>query len=53
MNFCDGRGYGVLVVNKTGCDGPTFDVEAMVSPMCKTIGKIRSRESELHAWEKT
>ena len=30
MNFCDGSGYGVWVVNRTGCEGPAFDVEDMV-----------------------
>ena len=40
MNFCDGSGYGVLVVNRIGCDGPTFEVEAMVNCnpiLCKPI----------------
>ena len=29
INFCVGKGYGVLVVNMTATDGPEDDVEAI------------------------
>ena len=38
MNFCDGSGYCVWVVNRTGCEGPPFDVEAMAVMIKSSCG---------------
>lgn len=43
MNFCDGSGYGVWVVNRTGCEGPPFEVEAIVGQRLRLLRpKLRS-----------